>query len=222
MYLEQVAVECLVQLKSHGLTIQIVTDPAKAASLLDATSRDYSTFPLDGERVAFTRKNAFWIFSMLGEDVHAGCGVRVDDLGDETFSDYYIRTSQPTFGSKAFEVDDGLPANVLKGRVAYCGDLVSPKASGKPLSANRLLRLFCFYVQFRIFTDFDADWSYCVMRDRQFMRGAAQAYGFLSSLPFCWDWCDCPYPGGKPEWISFLPKADIGRLAKPIKDLLND
>lgn len=222
MYLEQIAVECLVRLESEGLKLRVVSDPQEAARLLDQTDRAYSTFPLDCKKVAFTRKNAFWIVAMSDDEVFAGCGVRVDDLGDEPFSEYYVRTSIPTFGSEAYEVGEGFPNNTLMGRVAYCGDLVSPKASKKSLGSNRLLRLFCFYIQFRIFTDFDADFTYCVMRDRQFMRGAPQAYGFLSSLPFCWGWHDCPYPGGLPEWVSYLRKDDIGRLALRIKDILND
>lgn len=222
MYLEKIAVGCLNRLEAQGLRLRLVSDPEAAAELLDRTDRDFSTFPLDGQRVAFTRTNAFWLFAMEGEKVFAGCGVRLDDLGGEEFGPYYLRTSVPTFGQPAYVIGDGFPADTLTGRVAYCGDLVSPKASSKGLAANNMLRLFCFYMQYRIFTDLRSDWVYCVMRDRQFARGAPQSYGFLSNLPFCWDWKECPYPGGRPEWISFLKCSDIGRLAASVSGLLDN
>ncbi len=219
---ERRAVACLMALEAKGLRIEIVSDPERAARMLDTTGRTYSTFPLDPKRVAFTRRNASWIFAMLDGDVYAGCGVRIDDLGDEGFDEYFRRTSLPTFGEEMIPASVVFPGYAIHGKAAYWGDMISPRRRAKGFGDFATLRLFCYYAQHRVFTDFGADVSYCFMQDKMFVRGAPQAYGFLSSLPFVWDWESVPYPAGKPDWVSFTKKEDLDLLGFGIGKLLFD
>lgn len=217
---ERLAVACLNFLEGRGLRIELVSDPETAAKLLDSTARSYSTFPLDWTRVAFTRRSAVWIFAMHGDEVFTGCGVRVDDLDGEDFSDYFQRTSLPTFGRSALPQIASFPSDAIVGRAAYWGDMISPPRRDKGLQSGFVLRVFCYYAQHRIFSDFDAETSYCFMQDKMFMRGAPQAYGFLYNLPFVWDWDEVPYPAGKPDWVSILRKREMDLLALGLRDRL--
>lgn len=220
---ERVATRCLDYLEARGLKFHLVSNPDTAKKLLDSTGRSFSTFPLDPERVAFTRSNAVWMIATKKADgqnfVYMGCGVRLDDIGDEPFDEYYRRTSKPTYGTPTTPAKEKFPNAPLRGKIAYWGDLVAPPKKDKSLSAGKQLRMFCFYGLHRVFTDYRADASYCFMQDRQFIRGAPQSYGFLSSLPFVWDWETCPFPGGRPDWVSFLQKDQLPLLTKSIARL---
>ncbi|GGX63016.1 hypothetical protein GCM10007385_35180 [Tateyamaria omphalii] len=220
---ERLAVDCLTALEEQGLELLMIYEPDQAFELLESTNRDYSTLPLDPRRVAFTRTNAFWMFAMKKGEVYAGTGVRFDDLGDETFDSYYRRTSQPTYGVPMAPTGrTAQTATPIAGKTAYWGDLISPKNGSKNLNSNHIMRLFCYYGQHRVFSDFRADYSYCFMRDKQFIRGAPQTFGFLSSRPFIWEWDNCPFPGGCPEWVPFLARTDFQALSYSIKRLLVD
>ena len=220
---ERVATRCLDYLEARGLSVHLVSNPDSAKKLLDSTGRTFSTLPLDPDRVAFTRSNAVWMFAIrkngAKKEVYMGCGVRLDDIRDEPFDEYYRRTSKPTYGEPTRASIERFPSAPLQGKIAYWGDLISPPIKDKSLSSVVALRMFCFYGQHRIFTDYGADCSYCFMLDRQYIRGAPQAYGFLSSLPFVWDWRNCPFPGGKPDWVSYTQKNEIPFLTKSVARL---
>lgn len=219
---ERLAVDCLRCMESRGLRLEVVNDPTRASKLLDSTGRAYSTFPLDPKRVAFTRKSAFWLFAMLGDEVWMGCGVRMDDLGDEPFGEYFQRTSIPTFGQVMCPEAVRFPTDAIAGRAAYWGDMISPARPSKGLDSVFLLRVFCYFAQHRVFADLNADCSYCFMQDRMYLRGAPQAYGFLRSLPFVWDWEVMPFPAGRPDWVSILRKNELDLLGFGLRKLLVD
>lgn len=222
MHRERAAVSCLLELERRGLEVRVVSDPMAARDLLDSTGRAFSTLPLDPQRVAFTRRNAFWIFALDDHEIYAGCGMRLDDLGDEPFSEYFARTSLPTFGTDVSVARMSHSLNGLTGRIAYWGDLIAPRKAGKAIGSNKILRMFCYYAQHRCFTDMSADASLCYMQDRNFFSGAPQSYGFMSNCTFPWDWVDCPYPGGRPDWVSFLRREQMDELTASIQALLVD
>jgi len=219
---EQVAYECFSALKRLGIDVHIERDMAKARSTMELLEKPYFSRTLDAKHIAFTHTNAFWIFAIQDDEPLMGAGVRLDDLGGETFRSYFLRTSIATYGEPAIECEDGFEYPELCGRIVYFGDLhVRP---GSSLSSRRLLilKLFSYYCQHRSFTDFAADATYCFMRETDHDRRAASSYGFLQSSPFIWTWERSPFLGGIPEWMGITERAQMPKLTYGIRRLLRN
>ena len=215
--LEHTAARCRMTLEMRGIEIRVVHDFSEVPLLMGQLGKKSSGI-LDPRRNVFTRKNSLWMFALADGRPVIGGGVRVDDLGGENLSSFLQRTLPVTFSVKPRDSDCQIFKERISGRVAYFGDLVAETSVGMTPRGKEAIRLFTAYGHYRIFSDFDASYTYCFLRGRDWRR--ASVYGFLDTDPFEWETDRTMYPDGNPEWIAHLARNRLPSLFKSVSGLL--
>lgn len=214
--MSQVAHQCEREL---GLTVRQVTDPSEVRRILGVMDKGFLSPVLDPDKNDFTPANSFWLVGERdGEPVLAG-GVRVDDLRSVDVRSYWERMLTRTFGQKPLPGQAGFPDDVISGKVAYFGDLLSRNNMGLGRSGRDKLRLFTGIGHYLTQAEFSPDVTYCFVRDQDVMRGTPSVYGFLEVCPFLYEWENDPYPSGYPEWIACTRKAQFPQLLESLRRL---
>jgi hypothetical protein len=206
-----------------GLTVRQVFDPDEMKQVLGVMDKGYLSPLLDPEKNDFTPASGFWLVAeRAGEPQMAG-GVRFDDLRGMDVSEFWSRMLRRAF-TDAPDVSQGdFPSGVVAGRTAYFGDLLSRGRVGLGAEGALRLRLFTGIGHYLTHQEFNPDVVYCFVTDRDAMRGAPAAYGFLELVPFLYDWAVAPYPGGRsPEWVACTRREQFGSLLGSLERLTGE
>lgn len=99
--------------------------------------------------------------------------------------------------------------------MVYFGDLyVNPRGRGDRLT----LRAFVALGHLAVSLKWEPDWTYCFVRERDALRGAAMLYGFCQIVPDPFTWIDPPSPRENSEWLALLPKVDLMSVVEAVRD----
>lgn len=212
--MSQVAHQCE---RALGMTVRQVTDPDEVRCVLGKMDKGFLSPVLDPDKNDFTPANSFWLVAERdGDPVLAG-GVRFDDLRDVDVKSYWSRMLTRAFGQTPMPGHAEFPGDLLFGRVAYFGDLLSRSAAGLGGGGRDKLRLFTGIGHYLTQAEFSPDVTYCFVRDRDVMRGTPSVYGFLEVCPFMYHWDRNPYPSGYPEWIACTKRAQFPQLLESLR-----
>lgn len=214
--IEYLSAQCLWGLESRGLKVRIAHDRDEVLDLMSGLGKKPSSI-LDPDKHIFTKRNSLWMFATLNGKPVMGGGVRVDDIGDEDLGRFLQRSLHLTIGVRAIPNDVNVFEGRLTGRVAYFGDLVSASAYGLTARGKEAISLFTAYGHHRVFTDLEADCTYCFLRGRD--RRRATDYGFLDTDPFTLETDELMYPDGNTEWVGHLHRSRLPALLHSKKSL---
>lgn len=218
--IEHVAALSREALKARGLSIRIERNWSVARALMEQLDHERIAPILDPDKHAFTWSSCFWMFAMDSNDnPKIGGGVRLDDIAGQSVKGFLDDALRPIFGSAPHT--SNIDLGDWGSRIAYFGDLRVKKRDGLSKSARDDVRFFTMYGHFRVFQDMQADCCYCFLRERDAMRGAGSAYGFLNSSPFPWHWDNPPFEAGNPEWIAWTRRDELERLALSVQRTLD-
>ncbi len=198
--------------KTLGLRVRQVFDLDEVSEILPRLEKGYLSPILSPSSNDFTPANSFWLVAEneLGP-VMAG-GVRCDDLRNMEITKYWSNHLSRTFGITPQAEKLKFPEGELYGRVAYFGDLKSTNAIGLSRDGREKVRLFTAIGHFLTSQEFDPDFTYCFVQERDAMRGTPSNFGFLRIQPFFYSWPSEPFPAGHPEWVATLRRGDISQL----------
>jgi len=216
----RLAVKCE---QALGLTIRQEFDPEVVRPILRGMDKGYLSPILDPDKNDFTPANGFWLIAELDGVPQMAGGVRFDDLRGVDVSEYWSRMLRRAFDEAPIPSGDVFPPGLVSGRVAYFGDLLSRRRVGLGAGGLDMLRLFTGIGHFLTQQAFDPDVTYCFVTEKDAMRGATAAYGFLELAPFMYSWDVCPYPGGRrPEWVACTRKAQFPYLMESLGRLTEE
>lgn len=195
-----------------GMNVRQVFDPVEIREILKVMDKGYLSPLLDPDRNDFTPATGFWLVAEDADGPQMAGGVRFDDLGGVDVSEFWSRMLLRAFG-EAPKLEAEPLVRAVSGRTAYFGDLLSRGRVGLGAKGALKLRLFTGIGHFLTHQEFRPDVVYCFVTDRDAMRGAPAAYGFLELVPFLYDWAMAPYPGGRsPDWVALTRREQLEPL----------
>ena len=198
-------------LERQGFTIEELNDPFEINGFVAGLDKPYITpmsSPLSND---FSVSNYCpLVLRQAGEPVMMGCA-RLEDLAREGIDTYWSRIFIRAYSADG---NDKVIGNVrakvkalFNGRSVYFGDLfVSRSFRGSRLALRAFVAIGHLVTTLR----WDANQTYCFIRERDILRGAAALYRFnqLISKPF--DWLIEPStPRGRSEVLAYLDAEDI-------------
>ncbi|MEP4708715.1 hypothetical protein [Pseudophaeobacter sp.] len=203
--------------RALGMTVRQVTDPDEVKEILARMEKGFLSPVLDPAKNDFTPANSFWLVGERGgEPVLAG-GVRLDDLRHLDVRSYWGRMLERTFEQAPVPHRATFPSDLLFGKVAYFGDLLSRGSAGLGKGGRDKLRLFTGIGHYLTQAEFSPDVTYCFLRDQDVMRGTHNVYGFMEICPFMYRWDSDPYPSGFPEWIACTRQGQFPQLMESLR-----
>lgn len=222
---EKIAVQCVLELERMGLSVEVIQDFERIPELMERLGRPLGVAN-DPRTALMTQTNSFWIVGSRKQEVSGqyepliGCGVRVDDLGDEDVEAFISRSLQVLFGVRVTGVSADIFAGTKWGRAAYVGALTSSLTIGLGRSARKSVQLLMAYAHFRAMTDLNADVNYCFLRDKDASKGVT--YGFLSADSFVWKTDRDIFNDGNPGWLMSTSNVQMPSLMLAASKLFSD
>lgn len=209
-------------LASKGLSVEEVTQISDIPELVRQAEKPYLT-PLSSPAFNdFTEKNVLWLVARRdGVPVYLGCA-RLEDLGTEAVGSFWRRVFARVYGDGQTEKISDVRENVdrsIGGRLVYFGDLYVSAAGRGDRAA---LRAFVALGHAAVSLKWDPDWTYCFVRERDALRGAALMYGFGQVMPRPFRWIDPPSPRTNSEWLAVLAKGELLPMISATRDALCD
>ncbi len=201
---EKIAVQCLLELECMGISVEVVQDFRRVPSLLAQLGRPLGAAN-NPEKILMTQTNALWVVGSRLDETQTellpliGCGIRVDDLGQEDVQSFVGRSIEVLFDVKVTGVTAEIFSGRRWGRAAYVGALTSGLTLGLGRSARKVVQLVMAYAHYRAFTDLGSDVNYCFLRQSDGGKGVT--YGFLNAETFVWKTDELMFPDGNPGWI---------------------
>ena len=211
---------CRIAVECEALTdwkVRQVFDLDEVEYILKGTDKAYLSPLLDPKLNDFTPSNCFWLVAENEEGPVIAGGVRLDILDGTSVDRFWGQILRRAFGEAPTNPGSPFPDDVLAGRVAYFGDLISCGATSLSRAYRDNLRYFTFIGHFLTRQHFNADVTYCFVQDKDYLRGTPGVYGFLDHEPFMYKWKRNPYPQGSPEWVSFLSRGKFDQLASVMR-----
>lgn len=206
-----------------GMTVRQVFDPVEMRGILRVMDKGYLSPLLDPEKNDFTPASGFWLVAEDADGPQMAGGVRFDDLGGMDVSEFWARMLHRAFGEAPRLEVNGFLTRTVNGRTAYFGDLLSRGRVGLGSKGALKLRLFTGIGHYLTHQEFKPDVVYCFVTDKDAMRGAPAAYGFLELVPFLHKWDSAPYPGGRcPEWVACTRQEQLGALLGSLERLTGE
>lgn len=207
-----------------GLRVRQVYDSAEIKSALEDISKPYLSPLLDPDHNDFTPANSFWVVADGDNGPEMVVGVRLDDLSSMDVVSFWTRFLGRAFGDPPIPINSGFPLDVLTGRVAYMGDLLSNGGRGVSKVGRQRVRLFTAILHHLVQLEFQPDSSYCFVRDADAVRGTPFNYGFTELHPFMYEWKSPPVPAGSPGMVAVQPSkkfpAYMASIARFTEELL--
>lgn len=200
-------------LANQGYEVEELTDMSAVHDAVEAAGKAYLTPFNSPAHNDFTQKSALWLVARKeGVPAFLGCA-RLEDLGSERLDQYWPRVFSRAYGDSANKgavirnVGSDI-ATEMSGRLVYFGDLfVSPSVRG----SRSALRSFVALGHLAVSLKWDPDWTYCFVRERDLMRGAAALYGFTRHFGAPFEWIEePPTPRSRSERLVGLPRRDLG------------
>ena len=196
-----VASKCLKALEKHGISLEFRTDFEQVANIGLGLGKPYLTPKMSPLFHDLARGSCFWLV-MVKDGLPVGSiGVRFEDIGDEEFDRYLMRT-----GNRHYPVPDretiekvAKPLRDVSGKLAYFGELVVSDRSGRRTDVLGWFLLFA-HVQTLINWP-DVDWIYAFVSKAHGVRGQAARYWFTRQIPFAQTWSCPPEERGSEEWF---------------------
>jgi hypothetical protein len=196
----------------RGYDVEAVEDFERVEQLSPASGRARQSPMLGVSRNDFTQTAAFWVFLMREGRVSGGVGLKVIDLGDETFESYLRRTSRNQYGTGHDPIDRLAPPvrDEFRGRLIYIGELHRPDSErGDAFAVKHFIRIAQALAVMR-WSSFD--WMYAFV-PQEHRKMAMECYQFTWQCPNAITWRD-PAPWGRDNthWIMAFPRAHYFNL----------
>lgn len=159
----------------------------------------------------FTEGTCFWLFLEKEGVPIAAVATKLELLGDEPISQYWMRANRRQYGLQGEVTVSDTATNQLRGRVAYIGELfVSKGQRGR----REMLNAAMHYLHAMIFLEWGVDFSYAFVRDRDVGVGLAAQYGFTRQIPSPQIWAQAPEGRSSREWLVSLPRREFVHIAR--------
>lgn len=188
--LSKMAGICLAGLTEQGYEVEAFVDFAALDAFLSSVGKQSVTPKMAPLHNDFTRGNCCWFVLTEGGECCAVVGALFQDLGDESLSDFLLRST-----NRQYRTDDvpqvvsrvaGARVLNIYGRTAYLGELFVP--DGKR-GGRRVLRHFMLLVQALTALEWNVDHIYGLFRKRDFLAKMPYLYGFTDCIPAVMTWC---------------------------------
>ncbi|WP_238368259.1 hypothetical protein [Mesobacterium pallidum] len=202
-------------LKSRGIDVREVVDFGEVSEIVRRAGKPYLTPFSSPDFNDFTSENVLWLVGEReGEPAFIGCA-RLEAIGAEHIESWWSRVFGRAYAPGQTPILNNVRPNVareLRGRIVYFGDLyVAPKMRG----SREALRTFVALGHIAVSLKWDPDWTYCFLRERDILRGAAAIYGFTRNFGRPFDWLrDPPAPRQASERLVALPREDLMQVAE--------
>lgn len=198
-------------LTQRGYAVEECREFSSLSDLLGDAGKPYLTHMSSPEHNDFTANNVLWFVARRhGKIAIAGCA-RLENIGSEPISAYWSRVFRRAYGTdRGGPIIENVARNVddtVSGKVVYFGDLyVAPHVRG----SRPLLRAFVAMGHLAVALKWNPDWTYCFIKEKSVLRGAAMLYGFprVFGRPFHWV-NDPPEPRSREEWMVGLHRNDL-------------
>lgn len=194
-----------------GFAVEEVTDLAQIEGLVAQLGKPYITPMSSPAKNDFTEAGIICLVARKdGRPVMMGCA-RLEDIGSESIDRYWGRVFGRAYGAGP---EDRIIGNVrsevvssMSRRLVYFGDLfVADGMRGSRLA----LRAFVALGHLAVALKWDPEWTYCFVRERDVMRGAAALYGFNRIFGTPFDWlAEPPKPRDRSELLVAVSRADL-------------
>lgn len=201
-------------LTERGVSVEPTTDLQDGEARMRAMQKQGFTPMLSTGFHDLSREDAFWLFLQKeGRDI-AGVAARLDRLGSESLSAYWLRSYARMYDIAPDAVSERhAPAAVanIRGRVAYLGEFFfHPEARGSRNLYSLFTHLLFCYCQIHWRTD----WQYAFIRKPDVERGLASLYGYTVQVPGAQTWLT-QVPGRmSSEYLVALPACDLCHAAR--------
>lgn len=205
---------CEQGLAARGLQIDPTTDFDSGEKRMVAMEKRGFTPMLSSQFHDLSKEDAFWLFLRKdGRDI-AGVAARLDRLGSESLSDYWLRSYARLYGLDTDGVSHlHAPAAVsnIRGKVAYLGEFYFyPFARGSRHLYSLFTHLLFCYCQLH----WRPDWQYAFVRKKDVERGLASLYGYTLQLPGAQTWLTPVRGRTSNEYLVALPSEDLVHAAR--------
>lgn len=195
------------RLASAGVEVRQIVDFAEVRAIVEGLGKDYLT-PVNSPLLSdMLESNCLGLVGVRGgAPVFFGIA-RLEDLTVEPVNSWWVRMLGRAYGRDVVAGVNAGAADLMRGRLVYFGDLfVAPGARGVLQNVRDFVALGHLMVAAR----WSPDVTYCFVRERDVMRGAAARYGFSRLMPSPLVWRDPPpVPRSNSEWLAYLPRADL-------------
>lgn len=205
-----------------GMQVRQVFDAEEIRYALKSISKPYLSPLLNPDHNDFTPANSFWIVAESDEGPQMIVGVRLDDLTNVDVNDFWSRFLRRAYGAAPAARGAAFPSDILTGRVAYFGDLISKNGHALSRSGRKKMRLFAAICHHLVNIEFRPDNSYCFVRDRDAERGTPFNYGFTELYPFMFDWEFPPVPEGIPGLVAVLRRKQFNAYMRSVERLIEE
>ncbi|MEP3297594.1 MAG: hypothetical protein ABJO27_14175 [Pseudoruegeria sp.] len=214
LILSRAIAACESLLKGDALTLRMHEGHEDIREVLKCFGKLSTTPKMDPVWNDFTSENAFWLVLYDEEVPVAGLGARMEDLGRENVSDYWVRTNRRHYGSRRGVVEHTASGDLLSGfggRLVYLGELtVSDRRRGNRNVLKRLLlAMHCLAL-----LKWDADWHYAFLRGPDARVGMERCYHFTRMLPGFQRWENPPDGRDCTEFLATISKDEIKYLSE--------
>ena len=202
---------CAERFRELGLSVRQSCDFNEIVALIEVIGKPYLTPQLSPNWQEFTKNHAFWVIAENEQRAPvAMIGVRLDQLGGEVLSDYWLRQltrfhgeeNKPPISAKHFPP----VARKISGNVVYFGDLyVKPAGRGQPRFPLRAFSVMAYslaLLQWRV------DWFYAFATDKHIKQGIQSLYMMVSSYPFVHYWSEPKPQRTDSDWLLCMTDED--------------
>lgn len=215
-----VAVECYQDLASRGVVVEQISEYDRVQEVAEMMGKPYLTPVNSPAWHDFHRSNCIWLVGWADE-VPAYFGIsRLEDLQGEGLRSYWPRAMRRLYGrgSDVIESVSDTVDSHMTGRLVYFGDLFVNSSCRSASLAG--LRAFTALGHLAVSQKWDPDFTYCLVRERDILRGAAANYGFNHVLPSPMRWIDPPSPRSNSEWLAYISRRDLPEMMQATRRAL--